>query len=289
MLLGLIAAGLLTYALAERARARRGSGARRRARVRGRAVPAGADGGRPSAGADLRVAAAIAVDVRARAPRLSLVARAVRVGDRLHPRVGPGASGTRRRAVLSRVCPRPLASHLAGDRRDRRRGARCRGRRARLAGDDRRLDRRGRPLAAPGRALLRRLARLRRPSRPPRLGDLRLPRLADPAGRHRGARPAHTPSLVRAGGPVRRRDARAARAGARHDDAHLRSRALRHLAASLPPSPGAAAADRLSCHRGTRRLRSGRVREGGSVAARAPAAQWSSPASPSSSCSPTCA
>ena len=112
---------------------------------------------------------------------------------------------------------------------------------------------------SPGRALLRGLARLRRAPRPPRVGELRLPGLADAARRHRGARPAHPLALVRAGRRARRGDPRARGAGARHYDAHLRSRALCRLAASLPPRSGATDADRLSRHRRARRLRGRRA------------------------------
>ena len=233
---------------------------------------------------------AVAVDVRASSPRVALVARAVRLRDRLHPRLRPGASRARRRAVLPRLRARSDARALAGRRRGRRRGPRGRRWRARVAGHDRRLDRRGRPLAAPGRALLRRLARLRRPARPPRLGDLRLPRLADTARGDRRARHPRAPPFVRARGRIRRGDARPRHARARHDDADLRGRALRRSGRS------ATRASRSGCmpiaclaHRGARRLCGGRTREGGSAAAVSAIQATSSRASPSSSCSPTSA
>ena len=218
MLLGLIAAGLADVRMAERAGPRRERGARGRARVRGRPVPARADRGRPPAGADLGADPALAVDVRARAARIALVAPAVRARDRLHPGLGPGAPRARRRAVLPRVRARSDPRAMAGRGRGRRRGPRGRSRRARVALHDRRLDRRRRTLAAPGRTVLRRLARLRRPPRSPRLGELRLPRLADAARGDRRARHPRPPPLVRARGPLRRRDARARHPRARHDD-----------------------------------------------------------------------
>ena len=81
-------------------------------------------------------------------------------------------------------------------------------------------------LAAPGRALLRGLARLRRAPRPPRVGELRLPGLADAARRHRGARPAHPLALVRAGAVLGAATLVPVVLALGTTDAHLRSRAL---------------------------------------------------------------
>ena len=276
--------------MVEGAGPRRRRGARGRARVRGRPVQARADRGRSPAGADLGADPALAVDVRARAARIALVATAVRARNRLHPSLGPGAPLARRRAVLPRVRARSDPRALAGRGRGRRRGPCRRSRRARVALHDRRLDRRRRTLAAPGRTVLRRLAGLHRPSRSPRLGELRLPRLADAARGDRRARPAHPSAVVRAGGPLRRRDARARHPRARHDDAHLRGGALRDLAAAVSARAGAPDAHRLSCHRRARGLCGGRApsqvrscHEACRAGARA------SSASPSCSCSPTSA
>ena len=192
--------------LAPRAR-RRGLGrrARRRARVRGRAVPARAVDG-ASARPRLDPAPARAVDVRARSPRLraggslpsALAIASIPASGQVH--LALGAVPFYLAYAFVRTRERwPLVAAVAATGLAVAAGV------LRLVVRDRRVDRRRRALAAPGGQVLGRVARLRRPARAPRHGELRLPRLADPARRDRRPRLPLPPPHVRARDPARAR------------------------------------------------------------------------------------